>query len=124
MLLNTVMLNAVVQTELENDRWQLIGFMGPQGSKSSVSYRADPNREIQDIADENTTYLVKEDATANGQLAYKTGLLASPLPCRYILYFGKFVINVFELPIFILTAVASEEDNVVSPDGDLLPLII
>ena len=82
-LINTVMLNAVIQTELKNEKWQLIGFMGPAGASSAVNYRQDRSREVIDIADANTTYLVKENSNANGQLAYKTGNGITDLAVTY-----------------------------------------
>ena len=58
-LLLNPLLSAVIQTELKNGLWQLMGFKGNHLSDSSASYLEDTTREIVDIADENTTYLVK-----------------------------------------------------------------
>lgn len=61
---------AVIQTNLQNGLWELVGFAGNHQADTPVAYNEDITREIIDIADDNTTYLVKEDATTNGQLAY------------------------------------------------------
>jgi len=68
--LSTYSFSAIMQTYLQDGLWQLVGFTGNPLANVSVKYSQDTSREVMDIADDNTTYLVKEDTSDNGQLAY------------------------------------------------------
>jgi len=71
----------VLQTELKNDVWQLVGFMGTQGTASSVSYAQDTTVEIFDNANAKTSYFTSDGKgltanTANSAVGATIGIFA------------------------------------------------